>query len=160
MDIGSSDGLVAKEKTLLSKIHNIIEKGEVYWKQHSRNLWLHKGDKNTRFFRMMASRHKKRNIIFESVLDDGFVLTNEDHLAHASVSFFHNLLNPHPTYFLLLCSISSSTIGLSSTALDFIPLSLDLVCYFLANFLFFLQGILIGFFNTLYLNHDTNLILN
>ena len=39
---------------------------EIFWRQKSRELWLKKGDKNTRFFHKMANAHRRRIFFWKS----------------------------------------------------------------------------------------------
>lgn len=47
----------------------LLEQQEIYWKQRSKQFWLHEGDKNTRFFHSYASTRRKNNRI-ERIKDD------------------------------------------------------------------------------------------
>lgn len=45
------------------KLGSILLNEEIYWKQRAKTFWMKKGDKNTRFFHMMASTRRKTNKI-------------------------------------------------------------------------------------------------
>ncbi|KAH9293305.1 hypothetical protein KI387_041493, partial [Taxus chinensis] len=62
---GLTIDLKDKEKSLLSKYHNLEAKAEAYWKKNSRVQWLKEGDRNTKFFHLSAFVHKNRNSIGE-----------------------------------------------------------------------------------------------
>ncbi|XP_028112692.1 uncharacterized protein LOC114310798 [Camellia sinensis] len=52
-------------------VWNLHRRKESLWHQKSRMLWAKCGDKNTRFFHLMASSRQRRNLL-DSVVDDGF----------------------------------------------------------------------------------------
>ena len=48
---------------LRREINTLLHHEEVYWRQHSRSLWLKAGDKNTQFFHRRASQRHLKNTI-------------------------------------------------------------------------------------------------
>ena len=45
---------------LKKEINELLVKEEKMWKQRSRALWLHEGDKNTRYFHSRATQRFRR----------------------------------------------------------------------------------------------------
>ena len=58
---GTMEGVLKLKR----EISDLLVKEEKMWKQRSRALWLHKGDKNTRYFHSRATHRYQRNKIYE-----------------------------------------------------------------------------------------------
>ncbi|GAV77409.1 hypothetical protein CFOL_v3_20880 [Cephalotus follicularis] len=58
-------------KQAKSVLNDLLQSEETMWKQHSRNLWLKSGDKNTLFFHSKANQRRKRNLIEVLKDEDG-----------------------------------------------------------------------------------------
>ncbi|KAK3206743.1 hypothetical protein Dsin_020789 [Dipteronia sinensis] len=57
-------------KLLESRLDEVLETEERYWKQRAKVDWLQKGDRNTRFFHSKASARRARNRI-HGLIDEG-----------------------------------------------------------------------------------------
>lgn len=72
------------------EIRRLLISEEIYWRQNSRVLWLHEGDKNTRFFHRMANAHKCYNQI--RILNlNGNVTDDPSRIKKGIVDFYQNL---------------------------------------------------------------------
>ena len=58
-DPASVDGFIKARKR-----HNeLLQSHEIFWKQRAKSIWLKEGDINSRYFHIMASTRKKKNVI-------------------------------------------------------------------------------------------------
>ncbi|RVW41080.1 LINE-1 reverse transcriptase-like [Vitis vinifera] len=64
---------------------------EAHWRQHSREIWLREGDKNTGFFHRMASAHRRNNAM-GSIKVNGEWLVEEQEVKEGIVNSFQQLL--------------------------------------------------------------------
>ena len=64
---------------------------EAHWRQHSRELWLKDGDKNTGFFHRMASAHRRHNAM-DRIKVNGEWLVEEQEVREGVVNSFQQLL--------------------------------------------------------------------
>lgn len=61
------------------------------WKQISRALWLHEGDRNTRYFHSRATHRYQRNRIKALENSRGEKCVDENGIANILVDFYQNL---------------------------------------------------------------------
>ena len=64
---------------------------ETHWRQHSRELWLREGDKNTGYFHRMAAAHRRINHM-DRIKINGVWLTEEKDVREGVVNVFQHLL--------------------------------------------------------------------
>ncbi|RVX22106.1 putative sugar phosphate/phosphate translocator [Vitis vinifera] len=64
---------------------------ETHWRQHSRELWLREGDKNTGYFHRMATAHRRINHM-DIIKINGVWLTKEKDVREGVVNVFQHLL--------------------------------------------------------------------
>jgi hypothetical protein len=55
-----------EEKELLDRYEAAEDRLELYWRQRSRVQWAELGDRNTSFFRAVASQRKRRTKLSQS----------------------------------------------------------------------------------------------
>ncbi|RVW12512.1 hypothetical protein CK203_082410 [Vitis vinifera] len=65
---------------------------EAHWRQHSREIWLREGDRNTGFFHRMASAHRRNNIMGR-IKVNGEWLVEEQEVREGVVNSFQQLLS-------------------------------------------------------------------
>ncbi|KAJ9707979.1 hypothetical protein PVL29_000172 [Vitis rotundifolia] len=68
---------------------------EVHWRQHSRELWLKEGDRNTGFFHRMANAHRRNNSL-DSIKINGVWLTEDQEVREGIVSAFQQSFSEEP----------------------------------------------------------------
>lgn len=71
---------------------------ENFWKQKSKEKWLVKGDKNTKFFHASVKATRSRNGIKKLLGDDGIMSKSEASKGDVAVKYFQNLFKsskPH-----------------------------------------------------------------
>ncbi|RVW21251.1 putative ribonuclease H protein [Vitis vinifera] len=65
---------------------------EAHWRQHSREIWLKDGDRNTGFFHRMASAHRRNNAM-DRIKVNGEWLVEEQEVREGVVNSFQQLLS-------------------------------------------------------------------
>jgi hypothetical protein len=80
-----------EEKSLLSKISELLSREEVLERQRSRALWLAEGDGNTSFFHARTKERARRNKIKSLRREDGSVVTSQEGLENEAIGFYKNL---------------------------------------------------------------------
>ncbi|RVW47226.1 putative ribonuclease H protein [Vitis vinifera] len=68
-----------------------VEK-EAHWRQHSREIWLREGDRNTGFFHRMASAHRRNNAM-DIIKVNGEWLVEEQEVREGVVNSFQQMLS-------------------------------------------------------------------
>eukprot|EP00253_Pinus_taeda_P012863 PITA_12863 len=85
-----SQSMLQKEVELQKEVHRSSREEEEYWRQKSRTLWLHSGDKNTSFFHKQAEARKN----FKSVLEihhQDTVIKDFEGIKRAAYSYYQDL---------------------------------------------------------------------
>ena len=75
---------------------SLYKADERLWMQKSRVKWLQEGDKNTKFFHLMASTRRRMNSI-ENVSIDGMVYEKPEDISEAIASHFESHFNHNIT---------------------------------------------------------------
>ena len=76
---------------LKREINDLLSKEEKMWKQRSRALWLHEGDKNSRYFHSRATYRYRQNRIEEFENHLGERCMDENGIENILVDFYQNL---------------------------------------------------------------------
>ena len=76
---------------LKREINDLLSKEEKMWKQRSRVLWLHEGDKNTQYFHSKATYRYHQNRIEEFENHLGERCVDENGIENILVDFYQNL---------------------------------------------------------------------
>ena len=84
---GTMEGVLKLKR----EISDLLVKEEKMWKQRSRALWLHKGDKNTRYFHSRATHRYRRNKICELRNPMGQMCTDKGGIAQILISYYQDL---------------------------------------------------------------------
>ncbi|XP_060969966.1 uncharacterized protein LOC115713752 [Cannabis sativa] len=63
--------VIAKYKEAEEKLFEVLTQKEVFWRQRSKQLWLQKGDKNSKFFHATPSSRRRMNAIDKLQCEDG-----------------------------------------------------------------------------------------
>ncbi|XP_060960728.1 uncharacterized protein LOC133031275 [Cannabis sativa] len=71
----------------------ILAQQEIYWKQRSKQFWLHAGDKNSKYFHATASARKRSNEIVQLQDSAGNWKNWSSGLDHVIVDYFSSLYN-------------------------------------------------------------------
>lgn len=70
----------------------VEQKKEWLWHQKSKLAWADNGDKNTRFFHIMASR-RQRKFLLDSANENGVIYDQPDVIKQAMVRYFSQLFS-------------------------------------------------------------------
>ena len=84
-------GTVEGVLKLKREISDLLVKEEKMWKRRSRALWLHEGDKNTRYFHSRATHRYRRNKICELRNLMGQMCMDEEEIAQILISYYQDL---------------------------------------------------------------------
>lgn len=78
-------------KTLQHEVSELLETEEIMWRQWSRNTWLTKGDRNTKFFHHQPCARKAKNVIKGIEDDDGVWLTEGNEVEKMFLDYFKDI---------------------------------------------------------------------
>ena len=81
------------EIKITDRIVELQHREEVMWQQRSRIRWLTAGDKNTRFFHLRASQHRKKNKITSLKRPDGQVTEDAQEMGSLATNFYKSLFS-------------------------------------------------------------------
>lgn len=84
-------GSINRVTRLKREINDLLSKEEKMWKQRSRVLWLHEGDRNTRYFHSRATHRYWHNRIEALENPMGEKCVDENGIANILVDFYQNL---------------------------------------------------------------------
>jgi mannosylglycoprotein endo-beta-mannosidase len=88
---------------------------ESMWRQKSRQIWCRLGDRNTRFFHLVANFRRAKNHLLK-VVHNGSVVEGLPVIKDAAVSFFSNLFRSPDRFRIGLGSVGFKTLSASSLA--------------------------------------------
>ncbi|KAK2638440.1 hypothetical protein Ddye_026235 [Dipteronia dyeriana] len=86
---GWDENLRKDRLNLLAKAWSGARKNEQVWRQKLRVQWLKEGDKNSKFFHVMASRRKRRNYI-GNLQVEGISISDPTRVRDAILRYFQN----------------------------------------------------------------------
>ncbi|CAL5339220.1 unnamed protein product [Camellia sinensis] len=95
IDLLAEDGpllgaAIDRRRELRSLVWNYSRRLEWLWRQKSRLKWAQEGDKNTRFFHVVASRRQSKNVL-DSVVVDGVRVDDPEQVKQAVFRHFKDL---------------------------------------------------------------------
>ena len=79
------------ELKIVEKLLELRHREEIMWKQRARIEWLRAGDKYTRFFRLRATRRRRKNMITRLKKPDGQITEDGQEMASLATSFYKTL---------------------------------------------------------------------
>lgn len=82
---------VTMYKKAREELFLILEQREIFWRQRSKQLWLHSGDKNSKYFHVSASARRRTNQINRLRNNDGVWTDWEGGLAEVITAHFNQL---------------------------------------------------------------------
>lgn len=88
-----SDALLAKEGELLKEFEIVLEQEEVIWFQKSREKWVIRGDRNTKFFHMSAIIRRRRNRVEMLKNNDNQWVSEAQELEEIAVDYFKSYIH-------------------------------------------------------------------
>ncbi|KAK3199814.1 hypothetical protein Dsin_023229 [Dipteronia sinensis] len=89
MRLGWNDSSRRERVSLLAEIWSGLRKEEQKWRQKSRVKWLKEGDRNSKFFHMMADGRRRRNFIGDLTFN-GVVVQNPKLIKEGVLNFFQD----------------------------------------------------------------------
>ncbi|XP_057823539.2 uncharacterized protein LOC131035830 [Cryptomeria japonica] len=82
-----------KEKDLLSRYGEVLQREEIFWRQKSHKKWIRAGDRNIKLFHSSVKVKRSLNRILSLHLKDGTSMDDFDRINQEVVDFFGNLWN-------------------------------------------------------------------
>ena len=82
---------VQKYREAKENMAKILELKEIFWRQRSKQLWLHSGDKNSRYLHASASARRRSNQLVKLQNGEGNWIDWDDGLAEHIVEHFNHL---------------------------------------------------------------------
>ncbi|XP_028069007.1 uncharacterized protein LOC114271593 [Camellia sinensis] len=83
---------VKRRREVRKLVYDLNKKKECLWHQKSRLTWPTNGDKNTRFFHILASSRQRKNLL-DSVKENGVIYDQPDVMKQAVVRYFSQLFS-------------------------------------------------------------------
>ena len=81
----------------MREINELMHKEEVFWRKHSRAIWLPVGDKNIRFFHQRASYWRQKNHVEGLVDADGMWQTEKNKVVEIAMDYYRTLFTTSAT---------------------------------------------------------------
>lgn len=91
MAVYNSVEIVDRKRSIEKEIDGLLEKEEIMWKQRSRALWLHEGDRNTTYFHKVANGRNRRNQINKITDSTGVIHSKHEEIELVFRHFFEEL---------------------------------------------------------------------
>lgn len=82
---------IAKYKDAKWRLSLILEQKEIFWRQRSKQLWLHSGDKNSKYFLASPSARRRSNQIHKLKNGEGEWVDWDEGLTEHITEHFSNL---------------------------------------------------------------------
>lgn len=91
IDTNYSDELLVKEGDLLKEFEIVLEQEELIWFQKSREKWVARGDRNTKFFHMSTIIRRRRNRVDMLKNDENRWISDAHELEELVITYFKKL---------------------------------------------------------------------
>lgn len=92
------DALSVKEfNDAKADLFRILEQREIFWRQRAKQLWLHSGDKNSRYFHAAATARRRNNQIDRLKNGEGCWVDWDEGLAEHITEFYSHLFRATQT---------------------------------------------------------------
>jgi hypothetical protein len=91
MQAGEGPSDLKAERELKGEIQMLLEQQELKWKQRAKEVWLQKGDRNTKFFHASASQRRRGNRIAGLQDAVGRECNTQEEIEEAFVSYYQSL---------------------------------------------------------------------
>lgn len=89
-DRGRNRSMLKESK---ERLHELKEREEIMWRQHSRAIWLKEGDRNTKFFHHTATERRDSNAILGLFNSAGVWMTKDEEMKAVAVSYYRDILS-------------------------------------------------------------------
>lgn len=86
-----TEQVVNEIRAIDTRMDELEEREERYWKQRSRQCWLEGGDRNSKFFHAKAEQRRQRNSVNKIADEAGNEYVEEAEIAEIFVKFFEDL---------------------------------------------------------------------
>ena len=96
--MGCSSSLELTQRELWSEFEKILIREEVMWMQYSRTKWYNEGDRNSKYFHVIANGRRRRNKILSLKLESGEWSYDPDEIMEMGRRFFENLYTSSEVY--------------------------------------------------------------
>lgn len=83
----------AERLALESKLNDLLQQEQIFWKQRAKVFWLTDGDLNTNFFHQHANNRRKKNFIKGLFNKDGVWCTEDEDLEGIVLNYFRDLFS-------------------------------------------------------------------
>lgn len=72
-------------------LHKVLDQREIFWRQRSKQLWLHAGDKNSRFFHNSTTNRRRSNQIHRHKSAEGEWMELDSGLQEVIIGYYRGL---------------------------------------------------------------------
>ncbi|XP_027118292.2 uncharacterized protein [Coffea arabica] len=76
-----------------AELRHALSIEEQFWRQKARVKWLCQGDSNSKYFHAIVRQRRSQGMIHRIKNSDGVWVDNEDDIASAAITYFHDLFN-------------------------------------------------------------------
>ncbi|BFG30755.1 hypothetical protein CerSpe_170290 [Prunus speciosa] len=88
-----SSSLEDEKRVVQGDLNTLLQMDELYWRQHSRSIWLKVGDKNSKFFHQHANHRRKRNLLRGILDEDGRWHSDDAGIEKTVLDYFTQLFS-------------------------------------------------------------------
>lgn len=81
---------VSERRSAQNELWSWLKRKDMYWAQNSRAKWLKDGDRNTKYFHVLASIHKQKNTI-TTLFSNGLLIDDPTGIQAEAVTYFSDI---------------------------------------------------------------------